>query len=179
MTTMAQTFLAEFEREAVTTRKFLEQLPGDQLQWKPHEKSLSAGQLALHIAAAPGGIIQLAVQDEVPAFDFTKPFPVPASVEEVLAAHDTSVATVQQALPTIGDERMDQPWRAVRDGVVVLELPRKAVIRNILLNHIYHHRGQFGVYLRLLGAKVPAAYGPSGDETPELFAPRRAGAAAS
>lgn len=167
--TIAQTFLHEFEHEAKTTRRFLEQLPADKLNWKPHEKSLSAGQLALHIAAAPTGIIGMAMEDEVPAPDFKKPFPAPANVDEVLKAHDASVDAVKRDLPKLSDEQMSQMWRAVADGVTVFELPRAAMIRAILLNHIYHHRGQFGVYLRLLGAKVPSSYGPSGDEMPEMM----------
>jgi uncharacterized damage-inducible protein DinB len=166
--TIAETFLHEFEHEAKTTRRFLEQLPADKLGWKPHEKSLSAGQLALHIAAAPTGIMGMAMEDEVPAPNFNKPFPAPSSVDEVLKAHDASVATVKRDLPKLTDEKMGRMWRAVADGTPVLEMPRAAMIRAILLNHIYHHRGQFGVYLRLVGAKVPSSYGPSGDEMPQM-----------
>ena len=174
---IAETFLHEFEHEAKTTRRFLERLPADRLSWKPHEKSLSAGQLALHIAAAPSGIAEMALQDEVPPPDFSKPFPEANSVEEVLAAHDASVAAVKNALPQLTDARMRETWRMAADGATMLELPRVAMIRTILLNHIYHHRGQFGVYLRLVGAKVPSAYGPSGDESPMSMEPNAASTA--
>lgn len=173
---MAQIFLHEFEHEARTTRRFLEQLPAGKLSWKPHEKSLSAGQLALHIASAPGGIIGMAMQDEVPAPDFKNPFPEAKNVEEVLAAHDASVAAVKQQLATLSDAQMGQMWRMVKDGTPVLEIPRAAMVRSILMNHIIQHRGQFGVYLRIMGAKVPSSYGPSGDEKPE-FMREAAGAA--
>ena len=174
--TIAESFLHEFEHEAKTTRRFLERLPAGKLSWKPHEKSLSAGQLAFHIASAPAGIIGMAMENEVPAPDFSRPFEEATSVDQVLAAHDASVATVKSQLPKLTDAQMGQMWRAVKDGTPVFELPRAAMIRNILMNHIYHHRGQFGVYLRLLGAKVPSAYGPSGDEMPD-FAKAKAGAA--
>ncbi|MCA9255422.1 MAG: DinB family protein [Phycisphaerales bacterium] len=173
---IAQNFLHEFEHEAKTTRRFLEQLPADKLSWKPHEKSLSAGQLALHIAAAPGGIIGMAMEDEASPPNFEKAFPEATSVDEVLAAHDASVATVKQQLPTLTDERMGQMWRMAAGGQTILEIPRAAMIRTILMNHIYHHRGQFGVYLRLMGAFVPSAYGPSGDEQP-TFGKEKVGAA--
>ncbi|MCB9852733.1 MAG: DinB family protein [Phycisphaerales bacterium] len=167
--TIAHTFLHEFEHEARTTRRFLEQLPAGKMSWKPHEKSLSAGQLALHIASAPGGIIGMAMEDEVPAPDFKNPFPEAKSVDEVLAAHDASVQAVKQQLPTLSDAQMGQTWRMMKDGSPVLEVPRAAMIRTILMNHIIQHRGQFGVYLRIMGAKVPSSYGPSGDEMPEFM----------
>lgn len=167
MMTIAENFLHEFEHEAKTTRRFLEQLPADKLSWKPHEKSLSAGQLSLHIATAPGHIIDMALKDEHTP-DLGRQFDEAKSVDEVLAAHDASVAAVKQKLPTLSDAQMMQTWRMLRDGSPILEMPRVAMIRNILLNHIYHHRGQFGVYLRLTGAKVPSAYGPSADEAPDF-----------
>src|SRR4029434_4832837 len=93
----------------------------------------------------------------------------PTSLTEVLQAFDKSVATVRRELPKIDDRRMQSEWKATKDGAVLLAMPRVAFLRNILLNHWFHHRGQFGVYLRLLGAKVPASYGPSGDELPEFL----------
>jgi uncharacterized damage-inducible protein DinB len=163
----AQTLLAEFEQEAQTTRKFLERLPEDKLTWQPHEKSMTAGQLALHIATVPGGVMQMALAEKFPMPDTGRP--QPNSMAEVLAAMDDSVATVRKLLPTVSDEQMQGMWTLVIDGKDILSMPRAAVLRNILLNHWYHHRGQFGVYLRLVGAKVPSAYGPSGDEMPDFL----------
>jgi uncharacterized damage-inducible protein DinB len=168
-TTLAATMLAEFEQEARTTRKFFEQLPGDQLAWQPHPKSMSAGQLALHMAVVPGRVVQIAQQDGMPVPDFNGQNPQPASTKEILDALDESIATVKRVLPTFTDEQMHGMWRMTRDGKDLLAMPRSAVLRNIMLNHWYHHRGQLGVYLRLLGAKVPSAYGPSGDEAPEFL----------
>ena len=165
---IADAFLAEFSQEAKTTRKFIERLPADKLNWKPHEKSMTAGQLAHHMATAPAGIIKMASLDEVQMPDFTRPNPQPESLSEILDAFDAGVNAVRETLATFSDEQMNATWRMSRDGKELIAMPRSAVCRNLLLNHLYHHRGQFGVYLRLLGAKVPSSYGPSGDEMPDF-----------
>lgn len=173
---LAQALLAEFEHEAKTTRKFLERIPEDKLTWKPHPKSMTAGQLALHTAAAPGNVLELCNQDPAAPPDFNKPMPQPKSLREVLEAHDKSVSAVKAGLPKFDEKRLQSTWRAVKDGQEILAMPRAAFLRSIMLNHWYHHRGQLGVYLRLLGAKVPASYGPSGDEMPEFMKPQPVGA---
>lgn len=165
---IAAAMLAEFEQEAKTTRKFLEQLPEDKLLWKPHDKSMTAGQLAYHIATAPAGIVKMAEMDSVDMPDFDRPNPQPESRQQILDALDASISTVRDVLPNLSDEQMHATWRMTREGTELLSLPRAAVYRSILLNHWYHHRGQFGVYLRLVGAKVPSSYGPSGDELPDF-----------
>jgi uncharacterized damage-inducible protein DinB len=167
--TMAQMLLAEFEQEAQTTRKFLERLPNDKLEWRPHAKSMTAGQLALHIAVSPGQVVRMAQATEVPVPDFNRTNPQPASTREVLNALDESIATVRDVLPAFSDEQLQGIWTMKADGKEALVMPRAALLRSILLNHWYHHRGQFGVYLRLLGAKVPSSYGPSGDELPDFL----------
>lgn len=166
---IADAFLAEFEQEARTTRKFLERLPDDKLTWKPHEKSMSAGQLALHMATTPGNVVQMAKEEVMAVPEFDRPRPEPKSTKEVLDALDASIATVKSVLPTFTDEQMQTLWRVKRGDKVLMAIPRSAMLRNILLNHWYHHRGQFGVYLRLIGAKVPSSYGPSGDELPDFM----------
>lgn len=164
--TVAQMFLHEFEQESKTTHKFLDRTPEDKLTWRPHEKSMTAGQLALHIASAMGSIAEIAQQNNVPMPDFNKPFSQPQNKAEIMSAFEKSVATVKRILPTITDAAMQETWRFVKDGKPIMEMPRQAFLRSILLNHIYHHRGQYGVYLRLMGAQVPSSYGPSGDEAP-------------
>jgi len=166
---IAAEFLAEFEREAVITRRFLERLPADKLAWRPHEKSMTAGQLALHIATVPGGVVSMAGADTVPPPNFGAPNPQPESVEQILKALEDSVAKVRQTLPTFTDDRMNATWRLVKDGRELMAMPRALVIRTIMLNHWIQHRGQFGVHLRLAGAKVPSSYGPSGDEPPDFL----------
>jgi uncharacterized damage-inducible protein DinB len=166
---IAQQLLEEFDRELVTTRKFLERMPNDKLQWQPHPKSMTAGQLALHLAVVPGRIVQIAALDEFEVPNFGQPNPQPKSTQEVLEALNNSAATVRELLPKTTDAQMNATWRMKKEGQEILAMPRYLVYRNILLNHLYHHRGQFGVYLRLVGAKVPSSYGPSGDEPPEFL----------
>ncbi|MGB7158848.1 MAG: DinB family protein [Tepidisphaeraceae bacterium] len=163
---IAQAILDEFERELATTRKFLERIPDERLTWRPHEKSMTAGQLALHIAQTPEGVVRLSLPDEAAVPDMSGGRPQPASGREVLETLDCSAAFVRQTLPTIDDARMGATFTVVRDGRTLMSIPRALFLRNVLLNHWYHHRGQFGVYLRLVGAKVPSSYGPSGDESP-------------
>ena len=163
--TIAESILEEFEQELGTTRKFLERVPGDKLTWRPHDKSMTAGQLALHIAQVPAGVLEFSRPDEAPPPDFSSP-EQPAHLRQVLDALDRGADRVRQTLPTIGDDRMRETFKVVRDGHVLFALPRAAFLRSIMLNHWYHHRGQLGVYLRLLGAVVPSSYGPSADENP-------------
>lgn len=166
---IAQTMIAELQKESKTTRRFLEQIPADKLGWKPHEKSLTTGQLALHIATIPGRIAEMAVQDECPAPDFGRGLDQPETIDEVLTAHDRSVDTALDTLGTFDDARMAADWKLIVNGEAMMSMPRLAFCRTVMLNHLYHHRGQLGVYLRLTGATVPSAYGPSGDEMPEQF----------
>ncbi len=164
---IAQGFLAEFEQQAPVTRKFLERLPEDKLTWKPHRKSRSAGQLALHLAEVPGNVVRFVQEDSGQAPDFSN-MPEPASREEVLRSFEESVATVRSLLPKLDDAAMNENFRVLAGEQVVLAMPRQAFIRNIMLNHWYQHRGQFCVYLRLLDVPVPASWGPSADEAPAM-----------
>ncbi len=162
---IAQSFLAEFEKQAPITRRFLERLPEDKLTWKPHEKSLTAGQLALHIAKVPGGIVRLVADNPRQARDKFD-FPQPASRDEILKALDESVVTVRSQLPEFDDAAMNEIWRLVRGEHEVFSQPRGEFLRDTMLSHWYQHRGQFSVYLRLLNVAVPASWGPSADEPP-------------
>jgi uncharacterized damage-inducible protein DinB len=165
--TIGQTLLAELEQEAATTRKFLERIPEDKLTWKPHEKSQSVGNLALHIAQIPGLFAAAALEDSwsPPANTHSKP----PNKQEILDTMDKSVATARSALPKVEDARMPGTWRFMMNGQEVIALPRIAMLRSFMLNHWYHHRGQLGVYLRLMGCQVPSSYGPSGDEMPDFM----------
>jgi len=161
---IAQAMLAEFEHEAKTTRKFLERVPQDKLGWRPHEKSHTAGELALHIASVPAGVVQSASLDQSPLPDFDTLFKQPQTTQQILAALDRSVEVVRRELPKFDDARLRQTWSGTVSGKPVVTMPRADFLRFILMNHWVHHRGQLGVYLRLLGAKVPSSYGPSADE---------------
>jgi len=162
---IAETLLAEFEAQAPVTRKFLERLPEDRLTWKPHEKSMTAGQLAYHLAFVPGGVVQFAQQNPAPAPEFAS-FPQPASRQEILAKLEASVATVRNVLPKFNDAAMNETWRLMAGGREVLAQPRAQFLRDVMLSHWYQHRGQFSVYLRILNVPVPASWGPSADEPP-------------
>ena len=162
---IAESLLAEFEAQAPITRRYLERLPEDKLTWKPHEKSMTAGQLALHLAMTPGGVARSAQESlhQVPDF---RNIPQPASRDEVLKTFEESIATVKSILPTLDDAAMNAMWRLMAGDKEVMAIPREQFVRNIMLNHWYQHRGQFSVYLRLLGVPVPASWGPSADEAP-------------
>jgi uncharacterized damage-inducible protein DinB len=166
---IAQSLLSEFEVQAPITRKFLERLPEDKLTWKPHEKSRTAGQLALHLAVVPGGVVRFVQNNPVQAPDFAN-IPQPASRAEILKTFEESIAAVRAALSQCDDATVQETWRMLVGGREVLAQPRAQFIRDIMLNHWYQHRGQFSVYLRMLDVPVPASWGPSADE-PSSFMP--------
>jgi uncharacterized damage-inducible protein DinB len=162
---IAQVFLAEFEAQAPITRRFLERLPEDKLTWKPHEKSLTAGQLALHIANVPGGVARFVGENPRQAREKFE-FPQPQNKAEILKAFDETIAAVHNQLPIFDDAAMNETWRLMAGSKELYAVPRAGFIRDIMFSHWYQHRGQFSVYLRLLDVAVPASWGPSGDEPP-------------
>jgi uncharacterized damage-inducible protein DinB len=157
--------IAELEQESATTRRVLERVPTDKLAWKPHDKSMSLGTLAMHIAGVPGFITGWAVPDE---YVYTPgPSPEPKSTQDILAAHDASVAAAKKNIASVGDANLGKMWAfKTPDGKTMMSMPKAALLRSIALNHLYHHRGQLSVYLRLLNVPVPSIYGPSADEQP-------------
>src|SRR5262249_1776524 len=136
---VAQHLFAEFEEQVPVTRKFLERLPEHNLTWKPHDKSMSAGQLALHIARVPGGGIRAGQQNPAPAPDFNN-IPQPSSLREVLQTYEDSVAAVKSFLPQSDDASMHETWRLMRGDQELLAIPRAQFLRDIMLNHWYQHR---------------------------------------
>ncbi len=164
---IAQSLLAEFETQASITRKFIERLPDDKLTWKPHEKSMTAGQLAYHLASVPGGLVRFVQTNPAQAPGFN--FPQPASTQEVLKTFDESIAAVRDILPTYDDAAMHETWRLIAGGKEVMAQPRGLFLRDVMFSHWYQHRGQFSVYLRLLNIPVPASWGPSADEPPPFM----------
>lgn len=161
-TTSADLLLAELRSEETTTRRVLERVPDDQLSWKPHPRSMSLGQLALHIAGLPHGIAMLLadLSVEVPVV----PLPEVRSRSEILATLGRSVAVAAEKLAEWGDEGLAAEWTLRNGDAVVVVQPRAEVVRTLMLNHWYHHRGQLTVYLRLLGLPLPPVYGPTADE---------------
>lgn len=164
---LAESILREFEAQVPITCKFLERLPEDKLSWKPHRKSMSAGQLALHIALVPGNVVRGAQQNPAQAPDFNN-IPQPSNLREVLEKFEESIATVKSELPQFNDAYMQEIWHLKAGDRELVAMPRAQFLRDIMLNHWYQHRGQFSVYLRLLNVAVPASWGPSADEPPNF-----------
>jgi uncharacterized damage-inducible protein DinB len=161
---IGQAFIQELEEEAKTTRRVLERVPGNHLAWKPHAKSMSLGQLALHVASIPGGVAQMATQAAVQVPDFGQA--EAKTADELSTTLDKAVATAKGVLEGLDDAAMGETWKAMAGDREVMARPRVALLRSIMLNHWYHHRGQLSVYLRLLDVPVPSIYGPSADESP-------------
>ena len=161
-------FTAELKRESVSTRKLLERVPEKEFDWQPHAKSMKLLQLAAHIAEIPGMFATGVAQND--GLDFAKGQYVPPTVttsKELLAYFDETLEKALAALPAMPEEDLEKNWTMQNGETVYVTLPKKAVIRTLCLNHIYHHRGQLSVYLRMLDVAVPSVYGPTADE--QLF----------
>jgi uncharacterized damage-inducible protein DinB len=143
----------------------LERVPAAHLSWRPHPKSWSLGQLALHVATLPGNVAAIAAMDVLtapPTFTQSEA----ATMEALVSALGESIATARQLLDGFDDAQMMAIWRMQHNGKDIMAMPRVAFVRAIMLNHWYHHRGQLLVYLRLLNQSVPSVYGPTADENP-------------
>ena len=158
--------IREFEHEAKTTRKHLERLPEDKLDWRPHEKSFTTGALASHMTEMLGWADAILNQDGLDFDPATyKPY-LATSLADLIKTFDDNVAKGKQDLAGATDEILEQPWSLKIKGKVWFEKPKADVFRDLALSHIIHHRGQLSVYLRLLNVPVPGSYGPSADEQP-------------
>jgi len=155
--------LAELDQEARTTLRVLERVPNDRLDWTPHPKSMSLGKLAWHVAAIPARVLIMLRQGR---FDLAAAGPAtpPDQVAAIVAGFHQHLEEFRAYLGSIDDAALMEPFTLVRGPQTIFTLPKKAIIRTILLNHTYHHRGQLAVYLRLLDIPVPAIYGTSADE---------------
>lgn len=157
--------LQELEQEAQTTRRVLERVPADKLDWRPHPKARTLGELAMHIARVPGGVAELIGSPspaQVPQFSN----PDLQSAAELIPLLDESIAKAKTKLSGMADEEILATWTMMQGEREVFSLPRVALLRSIMLNHWYHHRGQLSVYLRELDVPIPSIYGPSADENP-------------
>ena len=161
---IAEALLQELEQETHATRRVLERVPDAHLDWRPHAKSYSLGQLALHVAQIPGSVAALAMQS---------PAAPPAFVQEraersadLVPALEESLRTAKSLLQNASDTTMMETWRLVAGDRELMAMPRAAFLRAIMLNHWYHHRGQLLVYLRQLDVPLPSVYGPTADENP-------------
>ena len=164
--TMTEWFLAELESEAGKSRRVLEQVPTGKRGWKPHERSMEFGYLSDLVANIPSWVGMAITMNEldIAPKDGSSQRPAPLNTsEELVAALDKAVAQARAALQKTTDAHLETPWRLLAGGQLAFEQPRHQVIRDTFL-HSAHHRGQMTVYLRLLGAKVAAVYGPSADD---------------
>jgi uncharacterized damage-inducible protein DinB len=162
---MIDVLLAEMDQEAHSTARVLERVPQAQLSWRPHAKSFSLGQLALHVATIPGMVAELASQSSIPEPpQFIQA--EAATAAELVPALKASLAKARQVLGGMDDAKLMETWRLMSGGNELMAMPRAAVIRMIMLNHWYHHRGQLLVYLRMHNVPLPSVYGPTADENP-------------
>jgi len=158
--------IAEYLVEVETTRRILTRVPADKLAWQPHDKSMTLGQLAFHIATIPDGVSALAQRDGFDASQARFLPPQPKDLNEVLSSFEAAVIEGEKRLRSMTDEAAMAPWTMTAGDREVFTMPRAGIVRTIMLNHWYHHRGQLSVYLRMLDVPVPSVYGPSADENP-------------
>ena len=165
---IAASILPEFDMEMATTRRVIERVPDEKLGWKPHEKSMTMGHLAAHLGEMVSWTVPTISED---ALDMNAPGgppyqPPPAnSIAEILATFDAYVIAARAAIAGVSDEDFMKNWSLLSGGQTLMTMPRVAVIRTFVMNHIIHHRGQLSVYLRLNDIPVPSIYGPSADES--------------
>ncbi len=161
--TISESLLPEFDREMANTRKSLERVPEDKLGWKPHPKSQTMRRLAAHVANLPTWVV-MAIQRD--ALDITPPYrmPEPETCAALLAMFDHNVAEARAAIAGAADEHLLKTWTLLVGGREIFTLPRAAVLRSMVMNHLIHHRAQLCLYLRLNDVPVPGLYGPSADE---------------
>lgn len=166
---LSESLLPEFDIEMANTRKTLERVPPDKSDWKPHEKSTAMGGLATHLANIPTWTVHTIAQDSLDLAPGGEPLPhakLAESQEELLATFDDNVAKARAAIAGANDADLFKPWSLMSNGNTILTMPKIAVLRSFVMNHLIHHRAQLGVYLRLNDIPVPSIYGPSADESP-------------
>jgi uncharacterized damage-inducible protein DinB len=160
-----QGLLPEFDQEMAGTRKSLERVPEGKTEWQPHPKSMTLGRLAGHLAELPTWVVETMKRDELSLDGQYTPF-ISSSPKELLAMFDAKVAEARALIASASDADFMKPWTLKVRGQTAFTMPKVAVLRGMVMNHIIHHRGQLTVYLRLNDVPVPALYGPSADERP-------------
>ena len=162
---LTQLFLSELQNEAINTRKMLEEVPSDSLNWKPHEKSMALGKLATHTAEMTGWIRFILKADELNFATMAYKPPIINDNADLLTVFDANLADAINVFEEVTDEAVYQEtWKLKHGDHLISEQPKHMAIRSLVLNHIVHHRAQISVYLRLLDISVPGMYGPSADE---------------
>ncbi|MDX9856702.1 MAG: DinB family protein [candidate division Zixibacteria bacterium] len=159
-------FLAEFDHEMANTRKTLERVPENKFGWRPHVKSLTMQDLASHVANLPSWTPLTLQQDSFDVAQGGNPVRAPRaqSADQLVKIFDENVEAARKAISATSDEEFQKPWSLLSSGHVYFTMPRAAVLRSFVFNHLIHHRAQLTVYLRMNDVAVPALYGPSADE---------------
>jgi uncharacterized damage-inducible protein DinB len=160
---LSESLLPEFDQEMAATRKILERVPEALFTWKPHEKSMTLGRLASHVAEMPNWADHTVSLDKLVLGPEMKSFNA-ASSAELLETFDKDIVAARAAIVGASDEHLAKIWELEYMGQVIMSRPRAAILRSMVMNHMIHHRGQLSVYLRLHDVPVPGMYGPSADE---------------
>ena len=163
---IAQALLPEFDHEMATTRKMLERFPEDKVEWRPHETCMTMGRLAGHVAEMAGWTVPTITQDKMEMDPGRYTPMVATSRAALLKQFDETVKAARAAIAGASDETMMKPWTFVAGGKTVFTMPKIAVFRSFVMNHMIHHRGQLAAFYRIAGVPVPSLYGPSKDEQP-------------
>jgi len=161
---LADAIIAELDREGKSTARILERVPREKFAWKPHEKSMSLGQLAFHIANLPNAALRMLREGRVEVGK-ARPAADPDETQNLVEVFQRNLVTLKSALLETSDAALMERFSFTRDGEPLTSFPKLGMLRTVLLNHTYHHRGQLTVYLRLLDIPVPAMYGRSADES--------------
>jgi uncharacterized damage-inducible protein DinB len=169
MSNLAQLAFGDLDREIAVTRKVLERLPEEKFSWKPHEKSMSLGNLSMHVANLLQWMLDTIKADELDMATIEPPRSTPKDLADVLQTFDKNAAAVKEALARMDNASLSRTW-TLRNGATVLhQQPRVQILRIWCLNHMIHHRAQLCVLLRLLNVPVPAVYFNSADEPEWVF----------
>ena len=170
--TISESLLPEYDQEIAGVRRTLERVPADKFDWKPHPKSGSMVWLAGHVANLPSWGTLTVTRDELdmaPGGVPVAPPPPPADTAELVATLDKHATEARAAIARASDAELIRPWSLLTNRTVLFTMPKVAVLRRFVMNHLIHHRAQLGVYLRMNAIPVPSLYGPSADEAPPGF----------
>jgi uncharacterized damage-inducible protein DinB len=162
--TIAEILLLDFDAEIAGTRRTLERIPANDPQWKPHEKSMPIGRLAMHVARLPQFCTRFLTTSELDMGKEKMPDLVFQSTDHLLSQLDQNAAEAKAHLAASSDDDLRKTWQLSYNGKILVDQPRMVLYRTMFLNHLVHHRAQLGVYLRLTNIPVPGLYGPSADE---------------
>lgn len=162
---MTSSLLSEFEQECLSTQNLLDVIPEDRLNWQPHEKAMTLGQLALHVATIPGRNLGFAVDTQVQV-EVIVQHPEANSKEMILTAFAKSISSAKQILSNPSDSWLEKDWKLMNGQGLIANMPCASFVRAFVFNHWYHHRGELTSYLRALNCKIPSVYGPTADVNP-------------